>query len=149
MLVLKRKTLEAAIAKLEKQIADDKSTVSKRLTDLQDKFITAYERNLELTQKALDTEAAKFKKLVKERKQIATDEFTHKLDALTDAFGQGSLQVVPYTCRYGVEEKPIERERQLASLKGILALVDGAEVTLSNTLAEKFLGKMDIVGLLS
>jgi len=149
MLVLKRKSLEAAVAKLEKQIADFRATNAKKLTEFQDAFIVSYRRNLELTQKKLDTEAAKFGKLVKDRAKFAVRDYTNVLDSLSDGFGEGSLTVVPYDCRYVLSEQPEELERKLNTLKGLLSLMDGPELQMTNALAEKFLGKMDILGLLS
>jgi len=149
MLVLKRKSLQTAIDNLTKQITDFKAANIKKLTEFQDAFIVSYRRNLELTQKKLDTEATKFGKVVKDRAKFTVGDYTKVLDSLFETFGEGSLTVVPYSSRYVISQKPEELERKLSTLKGLLALMEGPELQLTNTLAEKFLGKMDILGLLS
>ena len=148
MLILKQKSLEAAIAKLTKQIADGETTARKAQKIQTDKFVKAYVDGFAEVEKELAKAYADFAKVQKELSKLTFEEALNKLDAITASFSVRDTN--GWTYRNAVKQYTAgDSEKKLTTLKGLLSLMDGPELQLTNALAEKFLGKMDILGLLS
>ena len=148
MLVLKRKSLETAIAKLTKQIADGETDAQKAKKVQMEKFVKAYTDGFALLEKDLAKAYADFAKVQKELPKLTFEEAVEKLGTITASFQLRDTNTWLY--RNAVKQYSAnDSEKKLTTLKGLLALMEGPELQLTNTLAEKFLGKMDILGLLS
>jgi hypothetical protein len=149
MLVLKRKSLETAVTKLTKQIADGETAVQKAQKEQVTKFEKTYIDGFATIEKELAKAYADFAKVQKELPKLAFEEAVEKLDAIPSRFDiQGSTSAWMY--RDAVKRHSMaDTEKKLTTLKGLLSLMDGPELQMTNALAEKFLGKMDILGLLS
>lgn len=149
MLVLKKKSLEAAVAKLTKQIADGETAAQKAQAAQTDKFAKTLADGFDVVRKEVDKAEAEFKKLQKELPKLTFDEQIERLDKIPDSFNTSGC-TSGWQYRQAVRQYSADDfQKKLTTLKGLLSLMDGPELQMTNALAEKFLGKMDILGLLS
>jgi hypothetical protein len=149
MLVLKRKSLQTAIDNLTKQMADGETDAQKAKKVQMEKFVKAYTDGFALLEKELAKAYADFAKVQKELPKLTFEEAVEKLGNITTTSFQ-LRDTNTWSYRNAVKQYSAnDSEKKLTTLKGLLALMEGPELQLTNTLAEKFLGKMDILGLLS
>ena len=156
MLVLKRKTLEAAIAKLmlarAEVVRSDERSAQVTRENIKKNIGNVLQKYLDNLDNVTTNVAAARKSALKLGKVLAsapTAEAADQFNSLSTEFGEsrwnlgirGKLDFDDARAKYPQDES-------LRTLTGILSLFDGDELELSNTLAEKFLGKTDILGLL-
>lgn len=146
MLILKRKTIEGAIKRIEDSIKAEDAAELGDFQKAQTTFVKAYQEKLKEAHAELVKAEADFKTLLKNRVKGEVKEINQKFDALPTSFGGGYLSCAYQSGRnrYGTDHRSV----QLNTLKGLLGLMDGPELELTNALAQKMLGKMDILGLL-
>ena len=156
MLVLKRKTLEAAITKLkaaraeavrsdERDTAATQANIKKNVGNVLQKYLD----NLDSVSKQVADARKSALKLGKVLASAPTAEVADEFNSLSTEFSESRWNL-------GLRGKLVfedarewyPQDESLRTLSGILSLFDGDELELSNTLAEKFLGKTDILGLL-
>lgn len=157
MFVLKRKVLESAIALLQKEraeaVLEAEKEIRERTEQAQKKvpeMVSAYAAKLEKIQKDVAEAKSKFNSLSKSMEKGITSELIEKFNHLPDSFGNDRYSFNNPCFSRGIPDLPTSypQDAKIATLHGLLALVDGEKVELSNAIAEKILGKTDILGLL-
>ena len=146
MLVLTRKVLEAAIAKLKMEIIAAKESAAKDIAKEQNEYAAFFTKGLAKVRKEIAESEAEFKDLLKNRAKYSTDQFSEKANAITTNFSVYD-RYFRLSCSANHYRADV-KESQIATLKGLLSMMEGDKLELSNSMAEKVLGKMDLLSLL-
>jgi hypothetical protein len=167
-MTLKRSTVEAAIVRLQAQRAEAiaeqqklQTDSEKRVLQLLDGRLSAYRDHVQHSIKMAKAELVKATKLAKQIKKNPTPELIDKWGKLLTTFSgkredtrtnwhTHSDLCLPRINTFvdAVDTFHWNRDADIRTLQGLLALMSGDEIVLSNSLADKLLAHTNLLGLL-